>query len=84
MRDIWSVELLDRCSGLNVNFFRAPSIAEWRKVDRDVRRRLEDFSLSSSLQLIEAMQPQRMVMIGKVTARAFGDAFTVDDGQSVS
>ena len=37
MRRVWSVNLLDRCTGVNANFFRAPSDEEWGKLPAPLR-----------------------------------------------
>jgi hypothetical protein len=65
MRSVWSVSLLDRCTGLNANFFRAPNDKEWRKaLPAPLRREALAFCSPRVEALARALRPRCVVVIG--------------------
>ncbi|MFK8254048.1 hypothetical protein [Ancylobacter terrae] len=73
LQSIWPKELLAECTGTNINFFRAPSIARWRSLKSDVRRELESFSRSRCEALVRALGPERIIVIGMATFDSIAD-----------
>jgi hypothetical protein len=63
LKEVWP-EQLRQLSGLNVNFFRQAKDSTWRLVDPAIRRRVEEFCLEGCLRLVEALQPQKAIVIG--------------------
>jgi hypothetical protein len=73
MRRMFGAELLTRCVGLNAIFVRAPKVEIYRKtVASSVREKIEKFCLPRVEQLIDVMQPQRIVSVGFETLDLFG------------
>lgn len=64
MRSIWSEELIERCPGLNAIFFRSPSMKAWTQLPREVREKLESFSQERARSIVDALDPQRIIVIG--------------------
>lgn len=64
MREIWGAELLAECVGLNLIFFRARSIKEWKRVPLDVLAEAKAHSREKAALLVGALQPQKIVVIG--------------------
>jgi hypothetical protein len=64
MREIWSVSVLEECTGLNLIFFRSPRIHTWKRVPDRLREELEQFSYSRVKQIVEALAPRKVVVIG--------------------
>lgn len=64
LRGVFGAKLLARCTGLNRVFFRAPTVAAWRKVDPGLRHELEAFSLVRAECIARALRPRRIVAIG--------------------
>jgi hypothetical protein len=66
LRDIFNdVEFLKTCTGTNANFFRAPSDKIYRAtVPADLRERCEEFSRVRAWQLLKAINPYKIVVIG--------------------
>jgi len=70
---MFGAELLTRCVGLNAIFVRAPKVEIYRKtVASSVREKIEKFCLPRVEQLIDVMQPQRIVSVGFETLDLFG------------
>src|SRR3546814_8308548 len=64
MREIWGNATLERCTGLNVIFFRAVSMRAWRRLPRHVRAEIESFSLAQTERIVRTLEPKRLVVIG--------------------
>lgn len=73
MRQIWHTSTLDRCTGLNATFFRAPNIKEWNTLPGGLRQEMEEFSNKRARRLIDAMAPKRIVVIGLGTFDLLAD-----------
>ncbi|GBR69998.1 hypothetical protein [Gluconobacter kanchanaburiensis] len=58
------VNYLERCTGLNLVFFRAPSMAAWRQIARPVRKELETFSQDNCEYITRALCPRMIFVIG--------------------
>lgn len=69
MREVWDVPTLERCTGLNANFFRAQSAARWNRLPDGLRRELEAFSLQQAERLARSMAPKQLIVIGLTTFR---------------
>lgn len=64
LREIWDIPTLERCTGLNAIFFRAPSITAWNGISPKLRSEIEAFSLARAARVTRALAPQRIVIIG--------------------
>jgi hypothetical protein len=64
MRLLWSADFLEGCTGLNANFFRAPREQEWGRLPASLRSEASKFCLAKTSELIEALRPQHVVVIG--------------------
>lgn len=51
-------------TGLNAIFFRAKSIADWRRFKRPLRDEMEAFSLSRAERIVRVLAPRHIVVIG--------------------
>jgi hypothetical protein len=67
----FSPEFLRRCTGLNAIFLTSPSQNAYRKIDAEIRRESEDFSVGCVRQLISLLQPQIVVTLGFATMKIF-------------
>ena len=65
---------LQEAVGVNAMFFRAPSWAMWQEIDRNLRSELEMFSLEQIKQLIQAMKPKQILILGWDTLDLMGRA----------
>ncbi|MEP9349319.1 hypothetical protein [Xanthobacter sp. KR7-225] len=81
LRGVWTKTCLHDCTGLNVNFFRAPSARDWRRVPRETRTSLEKFCLERAETIVRALAPQRMVVLGLGTLPRLTDAENVALGE---
>ena len=69
-QDIWGTDLLQRCCGSNLIFPRAETKKNWRATtDAEFRLSAEAFGREKLQQLIDAMQPEKLVVIGTTTLR---------------
>jgi hypothetical protein len=64
VRSIWGAELVNNCTGLNAIFFRAPSVAAWLRVEKPLRRELEEFSIHHAEEIVRILRPKCLVVIG--------------------
>jgi hypothetical protein len=64
MRGIWRADFLERCTGLNANFFRAPCEQEWNLLPASLRREASKFCSERISEIVEALHPQHVVVIG--------------------
>ncbi|GBQ09651.1 hypothetical protein [Komagataeibacter rhaeticus] len=64
VRSIWGLDVVERCTGLNVIFFRAPSVAAWNKIAKPLRQKLENFSRQHTEQIVRALRPKCLIVIG--------------------
>jgi hypothetical protein len=62
--ETWGKAKLERCTGLNLIFFRAPNIAAWHKIRKDVRKEIEIFCRCRVERIVRILAPQRIVVIG--------------------
>lgn len=61
---------LKRCVGMNAIFFRAKSVKEWQgRLPRKVREDAEKFSLWKAEEIVNALAPKRIIVIGYVTMK---------------
>jgi hypothetical protein len=72
MQAIWSKKFLAQCVGLNAIFVRAPSAAIYRKEFNGTREAIEKFCLGQVNTLVQAINPQKIVVIGLSTLDLFG------------
>ncbi|MBF0857641.1 hypothetical protein HKD24_00220 [Gluconobacter sp. LMG 31484] len=77
IRKIFGVEDLDQCTGLNLVFFRAPSMTAWRRIPRPVRKELERFSLEKCEEIVKALCPRMILVIGLGTFEALAQGLPV-------
>jgi hypothetical protein len=65
LREVFEVGFLKRCTGTNINFFRARNAATYkREVPADLRERCEGFSRDCAGRLVKAINPEKIVVIG--------------------
>lgn len=64
IRRIFRKELVQNSTGTNINFFRAPSISAWNKVPLPERRTAEKQCRGLVSNIIEAIQPENIFIIG--------------------
>jgi hypothetical protein len=64
VRFVWGDDIVARCTGLNAIFFRAPSIKAWLRIPKQLRGKLEEFSLLRARTIVNALQPKQLVLIG--------------------
>lgn len=69
---------LERSTGVNLVFARAPSKRAYFNLDRELIDAVERFSRPRVTRLIELIRPQRLVFIGLQTAESFGDFAPVE------
>jgi len=73
MQNMFGAETLRKCVGLNAIFIRSPTVERFRKsVDAKTRKIITAFCLPRAEQIIQAIQPQRIVSIGFETLSLFG------------
>jgi hypothetical protein len=66
-------EVLARCMGVNAIFLRSPNIADYnRNVDRQTRAQVAHFCKTRVLQIIDVVDPDKIVVIGFSTLKLFG------------
>ncbi|WAC28438.1 hypothetical protein [Ancylobacter sp. SL191] len=82
LQRIWDKPFLAACTGINVNFFRAPSMAAWRRLPPPVRRDLEHFSLQRCKRIVRALRPRQIVVIGLTTFNALAEGEPVLMGET--
>lgn len=58
------LELLSGSVVFPLIFFRAPSVAAWKRVARKERKDMEDFSLSKVKEIIETIKPKTILIFG--------------------
>lgn len=64
IRSIWCAEAVAQSTGLNAVFFRSPSKTCWRRLPLNLRRQLQTFSLERVEEVVGALRPQTIVIIG--------------------
>jgi hypothetical protein len=83
LREIWGTATLEKCTGLNLFFFRAPNIAAWRQIRRDLRQEIEAFCHRRVERIVRTLAPKQIVVIGLGTFDLLttgGAALTGDRG----
>jgi hypothetical protein len=74
-RAMWKLfnrEFLKQCCGFNGIFVRAPNKATYKQEFRESRHSIEDFCRERVNQLVDAIDPQKIVVIGFNTLDLFG------------
>jgi hypothetical protein len=74
LQDIYGKELLARCTGLNAIFVRARSSTHYKDYPSTARQRIEAFCIPACRRLIEAMQPEKVVVLGLGSLGLLGKA----------
>ncbi len=64
VRSIWEPSIVARSTGLNAVFFRARSVRLWNKIEKSLRKNLENFSRQRAEQIVRALQPEYVIVIG--------------------
>ncbi len=78
MQRMFGQPYLAQCVGMNAIFLRAPHIDEYKRdFDKSLREQVERFCLAKVAQIIEAIDPVKIVAIGLDTLKLFGES-TVD------
>jgi hypothetical protein len=73
MHQVFGYELLAQCCGLNAIFVRAPNEVTYRReFNNGVRAAIEKFCLEQVNHLVQAINPQKIVVIGLATLDLFG------------
>jgi hypothetical protein len=73
MRRMFGPEVLARCMGVNAIFLRSPNIADYnRNVDRQTRAQVTYFCKTHVLQIIDVVDPDKIVVIEFSTLKLFG------------
>jgi hypothetical protein len=63
-RKVWDRQRLQHCTGLNLCFFRAPSVRAWKSLDPALTREVEDYCQQRARSLILSLAPRMVVVIG--------------------
>lgn len=75
LRDMFGNDFISQCIGLNAIFVRARSVKEYhRTVSRADRRAVTKFCLEHVRQMLDAMEPRLVVVIGISTLELFGSS----------
>lgn len=75
LRGMFGNEFVSKCVGLNAIFVRARSVSEYhRTVSRTDRRAVAKFCLEHVGRMLDAMEPQLVVVIGLSTLDLFGSS----------
>jgi hypothetical protein len=72
MWKLFDKEFLKQCCGLNGIFVRAPSSDVYRREYREARYSIEKFCLERVGRLVNAINPQKIVVIGFAALELFG------------
>jgi hypothetical protein len=64
MQRVWGIPTLKNSVGLNAIFFRAPNMGGWARVERELRNKLEAFSLERVQRIVGTLRPRRLAVIG--------------------
>jgi hypothetical protein len=73
MRHMFRREYLAQCVGMNAIFLRSPTIDDYKRdFDKNMRAQIEQFCLARVGQIIEAIDPAKIVAIGFDTLKLFG------------
>ena len=71
MQSVWGPDLLHRCVGLNIVFFRARNKDTWGLFPKDLRDRASQFCLPRVRELVQTLRPKLIVIVGLGTASEF-------------
>jgi hypothetical protein len=75
MRRMFKRQYLEQCIGMNAIFLRSPTAYDYkRNIDKTTRAQIEGFCLARVGQIIEAIDPLKIVAIGLKTLELFGAA----------
>lgn len=66
IRHVWGARVVG-CPGLNAIFFRSPSVRAWNSIHKELRARLEAFSLKAAQRITDVLEPEQIIIIGLVT-----------------
>src|SRR5262249_39251460 len=72
IQKLFDRKFLKQCCGLNRIFVRAPDAATYRQEFREYRHSIEEFCLERVIRLVNAIDPQKIVVIGFGTLELFG------------
>jgi len=73
MRQMFGRTFLERCVGVNAIFLRWPAVADYRRtLDKDTRAQIEAFCLARVTQIVEVIDPKKIVAVGFETLELFG------------
>jgi hypothetical protein len=74
MRPMFGQKFLAQCVGMNAIFLRSPSVDDdyKRDFDKTTRARIEEFCLPRVCQIVEVIDPIKILAIGFDTLRLFG------------
>jgi hypothetical protein len=73
MRRMFGRELLQQCVGVNAIFVRSPSLEHYRKhLTLELRCGIEKFCLVQITEMVEALHPKTVVVMGFETLALFG------------
>jgi hypothetical protein len=79
-------EILNRSVGLNAIFVRAKNVGRYEaQVPKDVRRLIKDYCLRQVKRILDAIEPQKIVVVGFSTMDLFGptEAIPSDSGRKM-
>ncbi|MDQ0323700.1 hypothetical protein QO002_005907 [Pararhizobium capsulatum DSM 1112] len=66
LQHVFAIQSVEH-TGLNMIFFRAPTMEAWHSVPPGLRRELEKFSFERVQRIIAVLRPQHLVVIGLAT-----------------
>lgn len=64
LQKMFEYDLLSECVALNAVFIRTRSIDDYLRLDADKREELQEFCFSMVRKLVDAMDPERIVVLG--------------------
>jgi hypothetical protein len=72
LQAIFSVPFLERCVGMNAIFWRSPGVKAFKGgLSRTERAEVQDFCKTCTLELIQAIDPKRILIVGFGTQELF-------------
>jgi hypothetical protein len=77
LRNIFGVDFLAKCVGLNAIFVRSPRMRTYVGIDRAMRKEIETFCVARANRIVDIIKPKKIVVIGFAALGLF-DRGTVD------
>jgi hypothetical protein len=74
MQQVFEIEVLKKCVGTNMIFLRYPNAIEYKRDVGSKRKVIEKFCKDRVCEIVEAIDPQRIVTIGFDALQMFGPA----------